>query len=248
MINKKTDFGYEKVTLSEKTSRVEKVFSSVSDDYDLMNDIMSFGIHRLWKHFAVNISGIREDFRILDLAGGTGDITKLVYEKLGENGHVTLCDINEDMLNHGRENLINTGIIKGINYIRANAENLPFRDNSFDFIIIAFGLRNVTDKNAALESIYKKLKYGSKLIILEFSKVTVPLLDKLYQKYLFKFIPKFGKAVAENEESYRYLVESIEMHPNQKKLSSMMRSAGFKNVKYYNLSAGIVAVHSGYKI
>ena len=248
MINKKTDFGYEKVTLSEKTSRVEKVFSSVADDYDLMNDIMSFGIHRLWKRFAVNISGIRKDFRILDLAGGTGDITKLVYEKLGENGHITLCDINEDMLNHGRENLINTGIIKGINYIRANAENLPFRDNSFDFIIIAFGLRNVTDKNAALESIYKKLKYGSKLIILEFSKVTVPLLDKLYQKYLFKFIPKFGKAVAENEESYRYLVESIEMHPNQKKLSSMMRSAGFKNVKYYNLSAGIVAVHSGYKI
>ena len=248
MINKKTDFGYEKVTLSEKTSRVEKVFSSVSDDYDLMNDIMSFGMHRLWKRFAVNISGIREDFRILDLAGGTGDITKLVYEKLGENGHVTLCDINEDMLNHGRENLINTGIIKGINYIRANAENLPFRDNSFDFIIIAFGLRNVTDKNAALESIYKKLKYGSKLIILEFSKVTVPLLDKLYQKYSFKFIPKFGKAIAENEEGYRYLVESIQMHTEQKKLSSMMRGAGFKNVKYYNLSAGIVAVHSGYKI
>ena len=248
MINKKTDFGYEKVTLSEKTSRVEKVFSSVADDYDLMNDIMSFGMHRLWKRFAVNISGIRENFRILDLAGGTGDITKLVYEKLGENGHVTLCDINEDMLNHGRENLINTGIIKGINYIRANAENLPFRDNCFDFIIIAFGLRNVTDKNAALESIYKKLKYGSKLIILEFSKVTVPLLDKLYQKYSFKFIPKFGKAVAENEESYRYLVESIQMHTEQKKLSSMMRSAGFKNVKYYNLSAGIVAVHSGYKI
>ena len=160
----------------------------------------------------------------------------------------TLCDINEDMLNHGRENLINTGIIKGINYIRANAENLPFRDNSFDFIIIAFGLRNVTDKNAALESIYKKLKYGSKLIILEFSKVTVPLLDKLYQKYSFKFIPKFGKAIAENEEGYRYLVESIQMHPDQKKLSSMMRDAGFKNVKYYNLSAGIVAVHSGYKI
>jgi len=248
MINKKADFGYEKVTLSEKTSRVEKVFSSVSDDYDLMNDIMSFGMHRLWKRFAVNISGIRENLRILDLAGGTGDITKLVYEKLGENGHVTLCDINEDMLNHGRENLINTGIIKGINYIRANAENLPFRDNSFDFIIIAFGLRNVTDKNAALESIYKKLKYGSKLIILEFSKVTVPLLDKLYQKYSFKFIPKFGKAIAENEEGYRYLVESIQMHPDQKKLSSMMRDAGFKNVKYYNLSAGIVAVHLGYKI
>ena len=213
-----------------------------------MNDIMSFGIHRLWKRFAVNISGIRKDFRILDLAGGTGDITKLVYEKLGENGHVTLCDINEDMLNHGRENLINTGIIKGINYIRANAENLPFKDNSFDFIIIAFGLRNVTDKNAALESIYKKLKYGSKLIILEFSKVTVPLLDKLYQKYSFKFIPKFGKAIAENEEGYRYLVESIQMHTEQKKLSSMMRDAGFKNVKYYNLSAGIVAVHLGYKI
>ncbi len=248
MISKKTDFGYEKVSPSEKTSRVNKVFSSVTNDYDLMNDIMSFGIHRLWKRFAVNISGIRKDSCILDLAGGTGDITKLVYEKLGKNGHVTLCDINENMLNHGRENLINTGIIKGVNYVRANAENLPFRDNSFDFIIIAFGLRNITNKNAALESMRKKLKYGSQLIILEFSKVTISLLDRFYQKYSSKFIPKLGKAVAGNEKSYRYLVESIHMHPNQEKLSEMMEDAGFKNVKYHNLSAGIAAVHRGYKI
>ena len=248
MVNKKTDFGYEKVSSKEKTKRVDEVFSSVADDYDLMNDVMSFGIHRIWKHFTVNISGIRRDSCVLDLAGGTGDITKLVRKKLGKDGHVTLCDTNENMLNQGRENLINTGMIKGINFIRANAENLPFRDNSFDFVIIAFGLRNFTNKNIALESIYKKLKYGSQLIILEFSKVTTPLLDKLYQKYSFNIIPKLGKAISRNESSYRYLVESINMHPSQKELSSMMEEAGFKNIKYYNLFSGIAAVHRGYKI
>ena len=248
MAKKETDFGYEKVSPIEKTKRVNEVFSSVTNDYDLMNDIMSFGVHRLWKRFAVNISGIRKDSCVLDLAGGTGDITKLVYKKLGKDGNITLCDINEDMLNQGRENLINTGIIKGINYIRANAENLPFRDNSFDFVIIAFGLRNVANKNIALESIYKKLKYGSQLVILEFSKVTIPLLDKLYQKYSFKFIPKLGKAISGNERSYKYLVESINMHPDQEELSLMMEEAGFRNIEYYNLSSGIAAVHRGYKI
>ena len=248
MANKKTDFGYEKVSTKEKAKRVDEVFSSVVDDYDLMNDVMSFGIHRIWKRFVVNISGIRRDSSVLDLAGGTGDITKLVYKKLGKDGNVTLCDTNENMLNQGRENLINIGMIKDINFIRANAENLPFRDNCFDFVIIAFGLRNFTDKNMALESIYKKLKYGSQLIILEFSKVTIPLLDKLYQKYSFKIIPKLGKAISGNESSYRYLVESINMHPSQKELSSMMEEAGFKNIKYYNLFSGIAAVHRGYKI
>ena len=192
MVNNDTNFGYEKVSPREKTRRVSKVFSSVADEYNLMNNIMSFGIHKLWKRFTVNLCGIRKDFHVLDLACGTGDITKLVYEKLGKHGHVTLCDINETMLNHGRDNLINKGIIKNIDYIRANAESLPFKDNSFDCVIIAFGLRNITDKNAALKSIYKKLKYGTQLVILEFSKVTIPFIDKLYLKYLFKFIPKLG--------------------------------------------------------
>ena len=248
MVNNDTNFGYEKVSLREKTRRVNKVFSSVADEYNLMNNIMSFGIHKLWKHFAVNLCGIRKDFHVLDLACGTGDITKLVYEKLGKHGHVTVCDINETMLNHGRDNLINKGIIKNIDYIRANAESLPFKDNSFDCVIIAFGLRNITDKNAALKSIYKKLKYGTQLVILEFSKVTIPFIDKLYLKYLFKFIPKLGKAVAKDEDSYRYLVESIRVHPDQKLLASMIEEAGFKNIKFHNLSAGIVAVHRGYKI
>ena len=248
MINNDTNFGYEQVSPREKTRRVSKVFSSVADEYNLMNNIMSFGIHKLWKHFAVNLCGIRKDFHVLDLACGTGDITKLVYEKLGKHGHVTLCDINETMLNHGRDNLINKGIIKNIDYIRANAESLPFKDNSFDCVIIAFGLRNITDKNAALKSIYKKLKYGTQLVILEFSKVTIPFIDKLYLKYLFKFIPKLGKAVAKDENSYRYLVESIRVHPDQKLLASMIEEAGFKNIKFHNLSAGIVAVHRGYKI
>jgi len=248
MVNNNTNFGYEKVSPREKTRRVNKVFSSVADEYNLMNDIMSFGIHKLWKRFAVSLCGIRKDFHVLDLACGTGDITKLVYEKLGKHGHVTLCDINETMLNHGRDNLINKGIIKNIDYIRANAENLPFKDNSFDCVIIAFGLRNITDKNAALKSIYKKLKYGTQLVILEFSKVTIPFIDKLYLKYAFKFIPKLGKAVAKDEDSYRYLIESIRVHPDQKLLASMIEEAGFKNIKFHNLSAGIVAVHRGYKI
>ena len=248
MANNDTNFGYEKVSPREKTRRVNKVFSSVADEYNLMNDIMSFGIHKLWKRFAVSLCSIRKDFHVLDLACGTGDITKLVYEKLGEHGHITLCDINETMLNHGRDNLINKGIFKNIDYIRANAENLPFKDNSFDCVIIAFGLRNITDKDAALKSIYKKLKYGTQLVILEFSKVTIPFIDKLYLKYLFKFIPKLGKAVAKDEDSYRYLVESIRVHPDQKLLASMIEKAGFKNIKFHNLSAGIVAVHRGYKI
>ena len=248
MINNDTNFGYEKVSPREKTRRVNKVFSSVADEYNLMNNIMSFGIHKLWKRFAVNLCSIRKDFHVLDLACGTGDITKLVYEKLGKHGHVTLCDINETMLNHGRDNLINKGIIKNIDYIRANAESLPFKDNSFDCVIIAFGLRNITDKNAALKSIYKKLKYGTQLVILEFSKVTIPFIDKLYLKYAFKFIPKLGKAVANDEDSYRYLVESIRVHPDQKLLASMIEEAGFKNIKFHNLSAGIAAVHRGYKI
>ena len=248
MIRKKTDFGYEKIFSEEKTSRVSEVFSSVAHEYDLMNDIMSLGIHRLWKRFAVNTCGIRSDHHVLDLAGGTGDITKLVHSKLGKNGHVTLCDINERMLYQGRNSLIDNGIINNVDYVISNAENLPFKDNSFDSIIIAFGLRNITDKAAALNSMYKKLKYGSRLVILEFSKVTLPILKKLYKKYSFEYIPVIGKNIAKDENSYKYLVESIEMHPNQKELTLMMREVGFRKIRYNNLSFGIVAVHVGYKI
>ncbi len=248
MIRKKTNFGYETVSPEEKTERVEKVFSSVASEYNLMNDIMSFGIHRLWKKFAVNSCGIKKNSRVLDLAGGTADITKLVHSRLSQDGHVTLCDINENMLNYGRDCLINSGIINNVDFVRSNAENLPFKDNTFDFMIIAFGLRNITNKETALYSMYKKLKFGSKLVILEFSKVTVPIVDKFYKKYSFRFIPMLGELIAKDKNSYKYLVESIQVHPDQEEISSMMKKAGFRKIKYTNLSFGIAAVHVGYKI
>ncbi len=243
-----THFGYEQVATEEKARRVADVFSSVASEYDLMNDIMSFGVHRLWKRQAVHLCAIRKNFHVLDLAGGTGDIAKLIHNQLSDDGHVTLCDINAEMLKEGRNRFIDKGIIKGIDYVQGNAEALPFYDNSFDCMTIAFGLRNVTDKNAALRSMYSKLKYGSQLVILEFSKIVIPVLDKIYDEYSFKLIPMFGKAVANDEASYQYLVESIRMHPDQKTLSSMMEDAGFEKVQHHNLSGGIVAIHRGYKI
>jgi demethylmenaquinone methyltransferase / 2-methoxy-6-polyprenyl-1,4-benzoquinol methylase len=243
-----TDFGYEKVAPREKTRRVAEVFSSVASEYDLMNDVMSFGIHRYWKRQAVHLCAIRKNYHVLDLAGGTGDIARLIHKQLGNEGRVTLCDINAEMLKEGRDRFIDKGIIKGVDYVQANAERLPFADNSFDCMTIAFGLRNVTDKDRALRSMYSKLKYGSQLVILEFSKIVIPFLDKLYDEYSFKLIPMFGKAVANDEKSYQYLVESIRMHPDQESLASMMRNAGFENVEYHNLSGGIVAIHRGYKI
>lgn len=243
-----THFGYEKVAAEEKAARVAEVFTSVASEYDLMNDVMSFGVHRLWKRKAVHLCAIRKNYHVLDLAGGTGDVANLIYKQLGDDGRVTLCDINGEMLQQGRNRFIDKGIIKGVGYIQGNAENLPFADNSFDCMTIAFGLRNVTNKDAALRSMYNKLKYGSQLIILEFSKVVIPVFNKVYDEYSFKLIPKFGKAVANDEASYQYLVESIRMHPDQATLSRMMQQAGFEKVQYHNLSGGIVAIHRGYKL
>ncbi len=243
-----TDFGYEQVATEEKARRVANVFTSVASEYDLMNDIMSLGVHRLWKRKAVHLCAIRKNFHVLDLAGGTGDVARLIHDQLGDDGRVTLCDINADMLQQGRNRFIDKGIIKGIDYVQGNAEALPFADNSFDCMTIAFGLRNVTDKEAALRSMYDKLKYGSQLVILEFSKIVIPFLDKLYDQYSFKLIPQFGKLVADDEASYQYLVESIRMHPDQDSLALMMQKAGFDKVQYHNLSGGVVAIHRGYKL
>ena len=242
-----THFGYEQVPVADKVHRVDRVFSSVAADYDVMNDIMSMGIHRLWKRHAVHLCAIRPDYQVLDIAGGTGDIATLVSAKLGNEGNVVLCDINAEMLHHGRDRLIDKGMLKGIHYVQGNAEQLPFLQNSFDCITVAFGLRNVTDKGKALCSMYDKLKYGSQLLILEFSTIILPFLDRLYEQYSFKLIPLFGKFVANDKASYQYLVESVRMHPDQETFSNMMREAGFTDIQYHNLSGGIVAIHRGYK-
>lgn len=243
-----TDFGFQKVSSDEKTRRVRQVFTSVAAEYDLMNDLMSLGVHRLWKRHAVHLCSIKKNDQVLDLAGGTGDIAALVKPRLGQDGSLTICDINADMLQHGRDRFINTGMTDGINYVQANAECLPFADNNFDCITIAFGLRNVTDKGKALRSMYSKLKYGSRIMVLEFSRIAIPVLAKLYDQYSFKLIPRIGKLVANDEESYQYLVESIRMHPDQDSLKTMMEAAGFEKVSYLNLSGGIVAIHRGYKL
>ncbi len=248
MTEQKTDFGFERVSETEKTRRVRAVFSSVASEYDLMNDLMSFGVHRLWKRHAVHLCAIKPRYQILDLAGGTGDIARLMHRQLNDEGNITLCDINAEMLKHGRNRFIDEGVVDGVDYVQGNAEVLPFADNSFDCITIAFGLRNVTDKAKALRSMYDKLKYGSQVMILEFSTIVVPLLQKIYDKYSFELIPRIGDWVAKDEASYRYLVESIRMHPDQDLLASMMQKAGFEKVNYLNLSGGIVAIHRGYKL
>ena len=239
-----TDFGFQRVSPEEKTRRVGEVFSSVAVNYDLMNDLMSLGVHRLWKRQAVHIAQVRPGYRILDLAGGTGDMTVLFMDKLGGSGG----DINESMLIEGRSRLIDSGLATGISYVRTNAENLPFRDNSFDCICMAFGLRNVTRKERALASMRAKLKYGGSVIILEFSRVAIPVLKEIYDLYSFKLIPMLGKLVAKDRDSYQYLVESIRKHPDQEGLKKMMQDAGFRRVTYYNLSGGVVAIHKGYKL
>lgn len=246
--NSTTHFGYEQVPTEEKTRRVAHVFSSVASEYDLMNDIMSLGVHRLWKRQAVYLCAIRKNYQVLDLAGGTGDIARLIHNQLGDDGRVILCDINAEMLKEGRNRFLDKGLFKEIDYVQGNAEALPFEDNSFDCMTIAFGLRNVTDKATALSSMYSKLKYGSQLVILEFSKIILPLFDRIYDEYSFRFIPMFGKLVVNDEASYQYLIESIRMHPDQQSLANMMKNAGFERVQYHNLSGGIVAIHRGYKI
>ena len=242
-----THFGYRTVETDQKADMVANVFHSVASKYDVMNDVMSLGIHRLWKRFTINCSGVRPGQRVLDLAGGTGDLTAKFSRLVGDTGEVVLADINESMLKMGREKLRNIGILGNVSYVQANAEALPFPDNSFDCITIAFGLRNVTDKNKALGSMYRVLRPGGRLLVLEFSKPVLDPLNKVYDAYSFHILPRMGQLIAGDAESYRYLAESIRMHPDQETLKAMMEDAGFENTTYHNLTGGIVALHRGYK-
>ena len=243
---KETNFGFRQVDSQEKSKMVGNVFDAVSENYDLMNDLMSFGIHRLWKKVAIESSGLRADFKVLDLAGGTGDMVKLMKEKVKEEGLIVLSDINRKMLEEGRDRLIDEGI-EGINLAQIDAQYLPFRNETFDLVTIAFGLRNVTNKEKALKSILGSLKKGGKLIVLEFSKPTNETFREIYDIFSFEVIPKIGEVIANTEESYRYLAESIRMHPTQEELKELMERSGFVECNYDNLTNGIVAIHSGIK-
>lgn len=245
--HKTTHFGFQQVPLEEKAQRVRAVFDSVADKYDVMNDVMSLGVHRLWKRFAIEMTGLRPGQRALDLASGTGDLAMQLAERVGARGLVVASDINAAMLGRGRERLVNKGVVGNVEYTLANAESLPFADDNFDCVTIAFGLRNVTDKDAALRSIYRVLKPGGRLLVLEFSKPVAPGLAPIYDTYSFKLLPLMGKLIADDEASYRYLAESIRMHPGQRELKTMMEAAGFEKCEFFNLSGGIVALHRGYK-
>lgn len=245
--NNSTDFGYKTVPVADKAKMVAGVFHSVAGKYDVMNDLMSMGIHRLWKRFTIDLSGVRSGQKVLDLAGGTGDLAAKFARIVGDSGEVVLADINDSMLNVGKEKLRNMGIVSNVRFVQANAECLPFPDNHFDLITIAFGLRNVTDKLAALKSMQRVLKPGGRLLVLEFSKPANPLLTQAYDIYSFKVLPAMGKLVAGDSESYQYLAESIRMHPDQETLKGMMLEAGFDEVEYHNLTGGIVALHRGFK-
>ena len=244
--SKQTSFGFRQVNEKDKADLVGGVFDSVAQNYDLMNDLMSFGIHRLWKKIAVETSGLREDFTVLDRAGGTGDMVKLMRSKISDKGSIILSDINWSMLKEGRNRLIDEGV-EDIQIAQIDAQYLPFKDNTFDLITIAFGLRNVTDKKAALESILSSLKPGGKLMILEFSRPSNEFFRELYDIFSFEVIPKIGEFVAQSEDSYRYLAESIRMHPAQEELKDLMESAGFSNCNFDDLTNGVVAIHSGKK-
>ncbi len=244
--NKTTHFGYQDVPWKEKQRKVAGVFHSVAQKYDVMNDLMSMGIHRVWKRFTIELSGVHRGQRVLDIAGGTGDLAAKFARLVGEEGEVVLADINDSMLKVGRDNLANKGVVGNVQYVQANAECLPFPDNHFDCITIAFGLRNVTDKDKALQSMFRVLKPGGKLLVLEFSKPN-KMLAPAYDIYSFKLLPLMGKLVANDAESYRYLAESIRMHPDQETLKDMMQTAGFSQCEYFNLTGGIVALHRGYK-
>lgn len=244
---KTTHFGYRDVPENEKESLVAQVFRSVAPKYDLMNDVMSFGLHRLWKRFTIEQAAIRPGQHVLDVASGTGDLAIALAKEVGKNGKVIMTDINEAMLEAGRGRLADAGIISNVECIQADAENLPFISNEFDCITIAFGLRNVTNKNAALHSMYRVLKPGGKLLILEFSHPTLPLINKLYDFYSFNIIPKMGELITQDRASYQYLVESIRVHPLPEVISAMMSEAGFEEVEHFNLCGGIVALHKGHK-
>ncbi|BCE01954.1 bifunctional demethylmenaquinone methyltransferase/2-methoxy-6-polyprenyl-1,4-benzoquinol methylase UbiE [Marinicellulosiphila megalodicopiae] len=243
----KTHFGFKSVDVEEKQGKVAEVFHSVAAKYDIMNDVMSFGVHRLWKRFTIELSGVRPGQTVLDIAGGTGDLAYQFSKKVGPTGKVVLADINDSMLKVGRDKLTDRGVINNMEFVQANAQYLPFEDNTFDLITIAFGLRNVTDKDMALESMLRVLKPGGRLLVLEFSKTNNPVLSKIYDTYSFSILPKMGKLIANDSESYQYLAESIRMHPDQETLKAMMQNAGFERCTYHNMTSGIVALHKGYK-
>ncbi|RTE67232.1 bifunctional demethylmenaquinone methyltransferase/2-methoxy-6-polyprenyl-1,4-benzoquinol methylase UbiE [Amphritea opalescens] len=243
----KTHFGFEQVKVDEKQDKVADVFHSVASKYDIMNDLMSGGVHRIWKRLTIEQSGVRRGHKVLDIAGGTGDLTMRFSRLVGAEGQVVLADINDSMLKVGRDRLMDRGITGNVEFVQANAEALPFPDNTFDCITIAFGLRNVTFKEKALASMARVLKPGGKVMVLEFSKTNNPLLTKAYDLYSFSLLPKIGKLIAGDEESYRYLAESIRMHPDQETLKGMMEEAGLSQCKYQNMTGGIVALHTGIK-
>ncbi len=246
-VGETTHFGFKTVPTAEKQAKVAEVFHSVAAKYDLMNDLMSMGIHRLWKRFAITLSGVRRGQHVLDIAGGTGDLAKVFSREVGSTGRVVLSDINESMLNVGRDRLLDAGC-SNVDFVLANAETLePFADESFDLLTISFGLRNVTDKDAALRSMYRVLKPGGRLLVLEFSKPVFEPLSKVYDLYSFTALPFLGKLITNDAESYRYLAESIRMHPDQRTLKQMMEAAGFQSCDYHNLTGGIVALHRGFK-
>ena len=242
-----THFGYQEVDKNEKAGLVAGVFHSVAARYDLMNDLMSGGIHRIWKRFTIELSGVRQGDSVLDIAGGTGDLAAKFARIVGSEGRVVLADINESMLQVGRDKLLDSGQISNIEFVQADAQFLPFPENSFDCITIAFGLRNVTDKDKALRSMLRVLKPGGRLLVLEFSKPQNELLSRAYDAYSFKMLPFMGKLVANDSESYKYLAESIRMHPDQDTLLDMLEDAGFTNCNFHDLTGGIVALHRGVK-
>ena len=246
--DRKVDFGFETVAWGEKAARVHAVFASVARKYDVMNDLMSLGAHRLWKQFTLSLTGLRPGQQALDVAGGTGDLAAGMLRQVGKSGRVVLSDINPAMLDIGRDRLLDKGWVGNVECIVADAERLPFEDNTFNCITIGFGLRNVTDKVAALQSMHRVLKPGGQLLVLEFSTPVAPGLKPIYDAYSFKVLPLLGRLVAQDEASYRYLAESIRNHPNQETLLEMLRTAGFAQARYHNLTGGIVAVHRGYKI
>ncbi|USQ13877.1 bifunctional demethylmenaquinone methyltransferase/2-methoxy-6-polyprenyl-1,4-benzoquinol methylase UbiE [Legionella lytica] len=244
---KTTHFGYTSVGWDDKEKKVAEVFHSVAKNYDMMNDLMSLGIHHLWKRYTIELSHVRPGQVVLDLAGGSGDLTRLLCKKVGDTGRVVLADINSAMLNVGRDRLLDEGLYKNIDFVQANAQCLPFVDNNFHCITMGFGLRNVTDKDEALRSMYRVCKPGGKVMILEFSTPSFPGLKPVYDWYSFNILPKIGKLFAQDEASYKYLAESIRMHPNQQTLKKMIEDAGFEDCTYHNLSGGIVALHVAYK-
>ncbi len=244
-MSKTTHFGFQTVAEEEKAKHVASVFTSVASKYDIMNDLMSVGLHRVWKRFAVGLANVHEGNRVLDVAGGSADLSRLFLKAVGTSGQVVLTDINNAMLRVGRDRLIDEGITTPTT--QCDAEHLPFPDNYFDCVSIAFGLRNVTHKESALREMHRVLKPGGRVIVLEFSKVAKPL-EKIYDLYSFKLLPKMGELIADDADSYRYLAESIRMHPGQKELKQMMIDSGLERVEYFNMTGGVVAIHRGYKL